>query len=442
MAVKRNGTAAKYLILHNGVKLKKGYHNGTKEIWSAGSTVTYIVDTDKSYTEEVDYGATCLAPTTFTPSKSGWTFIGWREDTTAASGVLNSKTMESDPITLYAVYKKTITLTVVVESASTAHTGTAYCNGSGSIKNPTFTVDDPAKDDYIFVGWSNTVDGEIAYEGINNLTLDSDKTVYALFTESVTIYSYSGSIQEYLAPVDGTYKFELWGAQGGGIKSFIGGGKGGYSQGMVQLTRGQKIYIVIGGQGANAESAYIDTPGGYNGGGKGHSEKQSSGRWPLGGGGGGATHIATVSGLLSELSTNKESVLMVAGGGGGAAARDGWNDDGSGAGMQVTGGTGGGTTGGDGIGSDDQKGLGGTQTAGGAAILGVATTAGTFGKGGCGDNTYALFSGGGSGYYGGSAGYSYNSAGGGSGYVGGVTDGTTENGVQSGNGRAVITHVA
>lgn len=255
-------------------------------------------------------------------------------------------------------------------------------------------------------------------------------------------FAYTGGIQTLTAPATGTYKLEVWGAQGGGVRSYDYGGNGGYSQGMVQLTAGQKIYIVVGGKGATAQSAYISTPGGYNGGGKGHSEKQSSGRWPLGGGGGGATHIATASGLLSELSSNKESVLIVAGGGGGAAGRDGWNGDGSGAGMQVRGGTGGGTTGGAGVGDSGRKGLGGTQTAGGAANLGVATTAGTFGQGGSGDNTYTQFSGGGGGYYGGSAGYYTASAGGGSGYVGGVTDGTTENGKQTGNGKAKITYLA
>ena len=35
MAIKINGTELKYKILHNGGRLKKAYHNGVTELWSA-----------------------------------------------------------------------------------------------------------------------------------------------------------------------------------------------------------------------------------------------------------------------------------------------------------------------------------------------------------------------------------------------------------------------
>ena len=92
----------------NSDKMKKAYLNDER-YWSAGSTVTYYVDSATVITEEVDNEVSCLSPKTFTPSKSGWTFVGWREDTTADSSVLSSKIMDSDPITLYAVFKQTVT---------------------------------------------------------------------------------------------------------------------------------------------------------------------------------------------------------------------------------------------------------------------------------------------------------------------------------------------
>lgn len=346
------------------------------------------------------------------------------------------------------MYNKTVTVSYNGNSntggSTSSHSGTAYRNYAGTIINASFTLKSNgfSRTNYTFACWTQgSTSGTVQKVGVS-VSLNSDTTFYAYWVQTTTTYNYTGGIQTLTAPATGTYKLEVWGAQGGGVRSYDYGGNGGYSQGMVQLTAGQKIYIVVGGKGTTAQSAYISTPGGYNGGGKGHSTKSSSGRWPICGAGGGATHIATASGLLSELSSNKESVLIVAGGGGGAGGKDGWNDDGSGAGTQVRGGTGGGTTGGAGIGDSGRKGLGGTQTAGGAANLGVATTAGTFGKGGCGDNTYTQFSGGGGGYYGGSAGYYTASAGGGSGYIGGVSGGVTQNGKQSGNGRAIITFVS
>ena len=65
--------------------------------------------------------------------------------------------------------------------------------------------------------------------------------------------------------------------------------------------------------------------------------------------------------------------------------------------------------------------------------------AGSFGQGGeIADSN--MGSGGGGGYYGGGSAVQYGSAaGGGSGYIGGVTNGSTTAGVQSGNGKALVT---
>lgn len=52
-------------------------------IYSDGNVVTYYVDTDIVYQEEVDADETVLSPKTFTPVKEGWKFAGWRQDTVA-----------------------------------------------------------------------------------------------------------------------------------------------------------------------------------------------------------------------------------------------------------------------------------------------------------------------------------------------------------------------
>ena len=183
------------------------------------------------------------------------------------------------------------------------------------------------------------------------------------------------------------------------------------------------LYVCVGGKGIDGVGASGVQNGGYNGGGK---SGYNSGGY-VGGSGGGATHIATATGDLSSLGSNRNAILVVAGGGGGA-------------GEGSTGGAGGGVNGSDG--SSSSSGKGGTQTAGGAA--GTSSNPGVFGKGGDANNqsNSCGIGGGGAGYFGGGAGaYGYTgySGGGGSGYVGTLSNAQTTADVNSGNGKARIT---
>ena len=92
------------------IKVKKAYI-GTQRVYSAGNIVTYYVDTKDKYEEEVDSDASCLSPTSFTPTKSGWEFVGWRKDKVANESTETSVIMGDDPITLYAVFKQDVKLT-------------------------------------------------------------------------------------------------------------------------------------------------------------------------------------------------------------------------------------------------------------------------------------------------------------------------------------------
>ena len=156
----------------------------------------------------------------------------------------------------------------------------------------------------------------------------------------------------------------------------MGAQKGGYSVGYKEFNKNDILYVVCGGIGSTVRfglqwSGGDYGTGGYNGGGRLHlTTGANTGNWQCGGG---ATHIATVSGLLSSLSNNRDKVLIVAGGGGGNIAG--------------LGGTGGGATGGNG-GRDQwdggQYGTGGTQIAGGTAQYGswASVVNGSFGQGG------------------------------------------------------------
>lgn len=197
MATKRNGSLSKYLLLHNGNKLKKGYHNSNVEIWSAGSTVTYMVDTDVSYTEEVDYGASCLAPTTFTPTKDGWTFVGWREDATASGDVLTDKTMESEPITLYAVFAQTVYVNyyngVDRTTPSVQDSSNKYYN-NGNTVNATFTartINNYTNGTTVWSarGWvaEDTPNAIVEYTSGQTISISSDISLYVTWSRTITL---------------------------------------------------------------------------------------------------------------------------------------------------------------------------------------------------------------------------------------------------------------
>ncbi len=226
----------------------------------------------------------------------------------------------------------------------------------------------------------------------------------------VANFSYAGSIQSITLNA-GLYYLQVWGASGGKSTHATRGGNGGYSAGTITLSATTTLYVVVGGQGVIGTATR--TAGGYNGGGAsgGNTGVNDTAT------GGGATHIATATGLLSSLSSNKTAVKIVAGGGGGGGCSN------------TIGGEGGGTSGIAAVDTQSYGGPGGpgTQSAGGAA--GSNSSAGTFGKGG--DSGYSQAwpgGGGGGGYYGGGGGGNMSgggcAGGGGSGYIGGVTSAT------------------
>lgn len=206
-------------------------------------------------------------------------------------------------------------------------------------------------------------------------------------------FNYTGSTQsKTLKP--GTYTIECWGGQGGSYSSYYGGA-GGYSVGTITLTKNSTdLYIYVGGQ-PEATTSTGETPGGFNGGGKGCSRTYNYSSY--GQGGGGATDVRIEKNDLYAR-------VIVAGGGGGSSSEN-----------SLTTKYGGGTTGG-----SSASGYGATQTAAG--------TNGSFGQGGSattsGTNYNYGSGGGGGGWYGGGACSDYSDStnyqgynGGGSGYV-------------------------
>ena len=242
------------------------------------------------------------------------------------------------------------------------------------------------------VGTWNNNDWSIT---VKNLSKKSKCNIYFSY-KTLFDYDYSGTENTFIANQTGTYKLEVWGAQGGtslmdGSISSDVGGYGGYSSGTVVLNAGDSLYINVGGKGSPGVINGTAS-GGYNGGGTGTWDNNDD---EASGGGGGATHIAKSSGLLSALENNKNDILIVAGGGGGRS----WNYEvGSGGGIY------------------------GTATNGTSSKYPSQSTGFSFGQGqnGSGTGDSSGVAGGGGGYYGGymNNATSKSSGTGGSGYIG------------------------
>ncbi len=214
-------------------------------------------------------------------------------------------------------------------------------------------------------------------------------------------YDYTGSVQNFTAPVSGTYKVELWGAQGGGEK----GGMGGYTSGLITLVKGEKLFVNVGQKGpANATTTNV---GGYNGGG--YSGNNSGAKSY---GGGGATDVRLVAGSWNDAKSLNSRIMVAAGGAGTASA------------LTTLAGGGGGLIGINGTSSDATFNtsaylpIGSNQTGVGFAYE-TTKRQGAFGYA-IQSNTTGWGGGGGGGYYGGSNGHGTTGSGGSS-YISGHT---------------------
>ena len=259
----------------------------------------------------------------------------------------------------------------------------AYTDGTITSTNQSLSKPGKSGSNYLHVLAVNT-SGSKAIEYISS----------AVSVASSQSYSYSGNSRN-TKLLPGKYKLQVWGAQGGSYSSYYGG-KGGYSEGILTLSKDTPIYVYVGGQPSTSTDSSVTIAGGFNGGGRARYHSYS-----------GTTTYCQAGGGASDIRIGQDSLyarVIVAGGGGGSASVD-----------AATTKYGGGTNGG----SPQSGYAGGTTSAG---------TNGSFGQGGdgyiSGYNYKYASGGGGGGWYGGGGCSSHSDStnyrgynGGGSGYV-------------------------
>ncbi len=244
-------------------------------------------------------------------------------------------------------------------------------------------------------------------------------------------FTLTGGVQMWEVPAGVTSAtFEVFGAQGGtgalagGTRGL--GGLGAQVSATLPVSAGQQFQVMVGGAGTV-------TAGGFNGGGAGGTSASAT---AIGGGGGGASDVRT-GGCAAGGTCGLTDRIIVAGGGGGGASVGGDGGAAGAAGADGSASPTGGTPGGGGtmtVGGAGGASANGGSTPGGAGALGAGGSGGfaNCGCGGAGGGGGGLYGGGGGGYQGG----------GGGGSSTGPTGSTVTGGVNSGDGRIVVSFAA
>lgn len=130
-----------------------------------------------------DDGNTTIG-TLITPTKSGYSFLGWYTAETGGSLIDSSSTVNSVGLnrTLYSRWSSTArTITFNANGGSgTMSNQTVANNTATSIKSNSFT-----RANYDFLGWSKSLSGIVQYEDGADITLTEDQTLYAIWQPQV-----------------------------------------------------------------------------------------------------------------------------------------------------------------------------------------------------------------------------------------------------------------
>lgn len=152
------------------------------------------------------YGKTLTLSST-KPSKSGYTFLGWATSSSATSYTYSAggSYNANSGATLYAVWRKTITLSYNSNGGTSAPTAQS-ANVYNSTTSHTFTISSstPTLDGYNFKGWSTSSTATSAsYQPSSTITLSSNSTLYAVW-ELAYIPPKIGRITTYRTDNEGT----------------------------------------------------------------------------------------------------------------------------------------------------------------------------------------------------------------------------------------------
>ena len=271
----------------NKIVFDKGYEVvGQKIVKEERKTIKKtLVKNNGEKDEEIELEENTLYKDIKIPEKSGYKFLHWKDEEGRIISE-NTYVVETSENKLYAEYtEKEYTINIGINNGSVSATSIKVIYG----KENNLTVT-PKSGYYISSGSCTngyTISGlktGISATGSQTITIKNNSnasdSVCTIGTTSVCPYTagqvvktfdYTGGIQSFTAACTGTYKLEVWGAQGGENANKFAGAAGAYSSGEITLMKGQKFYIYVGGQsgynggGSPSTQAYPANIGGYGG---------------------------------------------------------------------------------------------------------------------------------------------------------------------------------
>ena len=142
------------------------------------------------------YG-TALTLSSTKPTRSGYTFVGWgttASDTTSNYSPGGSYTSNA-AITLYAIWKKTITITYNANGGSGAPSSqSATVYNATTSKSFTLSSTKPTRTGYSFLGWSTSSSATTAtYSAGGSITLSASDTLYAVWKANTYKVTYNAN---------------------------------------------------------------------------------------------------------------------------------------------------------------------------------------------------------------------------------------------------------
>ena len=151
-------------------------------IEDADYTVTYDYASNggsSATKQQAEYSAGSSVSLSPKATKNGWTFVGWNTDKNATSK-LSSYKMEAKDVTLYAIYKKTVTAKFVDYNGTTKRTNSESVTIYNSEKEATVTP--PTQGTYTGWeprGWSSDTTSNAT--PTDDFTVSANKTFYGLY---------------------------------------------------------------------------------------------------------------------------------------------------------------------------------------------------------------------------------------------------------------------
>lgn len=158
-------------------------------VWEADEAATYTISynanggTGAPANQTKTYGVS-LTLSSSTPTRSGYTFLGWANSAGATSAAYQPGAVftANANTTLYAVWKaNTYTVTYNANGGSGAPASQIKTAGTTLMLSSV----NPTREGYSFKGWATSAAGSVAYQPGSSFTTDADTILYAVWEQNV-----------------------------------------------------------------------------------------------------------------------------------------------------------------------------------------------------------------------------------------------------------------